>query len=53
MSSSGMRGTTSYSAGQRPTNFGKKKGIKTIGSRVTSGDVAARLKASKKPKKGR
>ncbi len=46
----GVRGTGSYPANQRPTNFGG--GIKLQGSRVSRVDVKHRLKKRKGRKRG-
>ncbi len=45
-STHGMRGTGSYSSGQRPTNFGSS--IKLKGSRITRADVKKKLRKKRK-----
>ena len=44
----GLRGTASYPANQRPTNFGK--GMKILASRVSRAEVAKKLKQRKRGK---
>ena len=44
----GTRGTGSYPASQRPTNFGSK--IKLQGSRVSRAEVAKKLKERRRRK---